>query len=141
MSVQEIGELPLEGSERDQSNAWIQIDHEVDIALLGVLASSHTPEYADVRCTVTLGDLEDVASTTSESASKRGVRQPGFHCRIPLEIDDQVMSGCLDQLAKCAHCRFSPIGFIGTDDALRDPRSLGKFGLGQACVDTRLPQK
>jgi hypothetical protein len=52
-----------------------------------------------------------------------------------------VMSCRLDQLRKCAHRGFTAIGFIGTDDALRDSGTLCQLGLGQACVDTRLPQK
>jgi len=56
--MKDCREFPLEGPEGYQARIGCQVDHEVDIAVTGVLAASDTSEHADVRGSVALGHLE-----------------------------------------------------------------------------------
>lgn len=55
LGVEKLLEIPLKAGQSEQPDIGVEIDQQVDVAVLGVLAPSNDPEHPDVAGTAPLG--------------------------------------------------------------------------------------
>ena len=130
--AEQLGQLPFESDEIEEPDAVVEVDEQVDVAGVDVVASRRTAEHPHVAGSPGLGGLDDGIAPLSEPSPERRVGQPQDTVGTGNDIDGEVMARGLDQPGQSSEAWLAASRFVRTDDRLGHARPLGELGLGQA---------